>query len=178
MKDFSDKGEIYILKNPSMQNAYKIGLTRLCVQKRIKSLRSTSVPTDFQEIFSHSSEHLLQLEKHIHKCLKNYRIDKGREFFLFSSDSQAIKITSDSIDSFTPRKYTAKEEAKIKYQSTGVKPSQVAKASGLKLVEVSNLTGVSIQTLTNWYKNKPELFDVVLSGCITKRLNESLTQDK
>ena len=55
-------------------------------------------------------------------------------------------------------------------------PSQKTKASGLKLVEVSNLTGVSIQTLTNWYKNKPILFDVVLSGCIAKRLNESLKE--
>lgn len=53
-------------------------------------------------------------------------------------------------------------------------PSQKTKASGLKLVEVSNLTGVSIQTLTNWFRNKPELFDVVLSGCVNKNLNQSL----
>ena len=53
-------------------------------------------------------------------------------------------------------------------------PSQKTKASGLKLVEVSQLTGVSIQTLTNWYKNKSALFDVVLSGCVNKKLNESI----
>lgn len=53
-------------------------------------------------------------------------------------------------------------------------PSQKTKASGLKLVEVSNLTGVSIQTLTNWYKNKNELFNVVLSGCVVKKLNNSV----
>lgn len=53
-------------------------------------------------------------------------------------------------------------------------PSQKTKASGLKLVEVSELTGVSIQTLTNWYKNKNELFSVVLSGCVVKKLNQSL----
>ena len=54
-------------------------------------------------------------------------------------------------------------------------PSQKTKASGLKLVEVSNLTGVSIQTLTNWYKNKNELFNVVLSGCVNKKLNQAIT---
>ena len=44
-------------------------------------------------------------------------------------------------------------------------PSQQAKAAGLKsLKEVSELTGVSIQTLINWHKNKPALFVVVLVG--------------
>lgn len=47
-------------------------------------------------------------------------------------------------------------------------PSQQAKAAGLKgLTEVSNLTGVSLQTLTNWHKNKPRLFVVVVKGCVS-----------
>jgi len=46
-------------------------------------------------------------------------------------------------------------------------PSQQAKAVGLKsLMQVSELTGVSIQTLSNWAKNKPLLFAVVLAGCV------------
>lgn len=45
-------------------------------------------------------------------------------------------------------------------------PSQQAKAAGLKsLTEVMNQTGVSLQTLTNWHKNKPRLFAVVVKGC-------------
>ena len=45
-------------------------------------------------------------------------------------------------------------------------PSQQAKAEGLKsLSQVKEMTGVSLQTLTNWHKNKPELFKVVLAGC-------------
>ena len=48
-------------------------------------------------------------------------------------------------------------------------PSQQAKAAGLKnLRGVSELTGVSIQTLSNWAKNKPELFGLVLAGCVSK----------
>jgi transcriptional regulator with XRE-family HTH domain len=44
-------------------------------------------------------------------------------------------------------------------------PSQQAKAAGLKsLLQVSELTGVSIQTLSNWAKNKPKLFAIVLKG--------------
>lgn len=46
-------------------------------------------------------------------------------------------------------------------------PSQQAKAAGLKsLLAVSEITGVSLQTLTNWHKNKPKLFSVVLAGCV------------
>ena len=45
-------------------------------------------------------------------------------------------------------------------------PSQQAKEAGLKnLLQVQRLTGQSAQTLTNWHKNKPELFRVVIAGC-------------
>jgi len=46
-------------------------------------------------------------------------------------------------------------------------PSQQAKAAGLKsLSQVTKMTGVSLQTLSNWHKNKPELFKVVIAGCV------------
>lgn len=44
--------------------------------------------------------------------------------------------------------------------------SEEAKKAGLKsLAEVSRLTKVSAQTLRNWHRDKPELFNVVLLGC-------------
>jgi hypothetical protein len=46
-------------------------------------------------------------------------------------------------------------------------PSKQAKELGLKsLTQVSELTGQSLQTLTNWFNDKPELFNVVLIGCV------------
>jgi len=46
-------------------------------------------------------------------------------------------------------------------------PSQQAKAAGLKnLRQVQQLTGQSAQTLGNWAKHKPELFRIVLIGCL------------
>jgi len=46
-------------------------------------------------------------------------------------------------------------------------PSQAAKALGCKsLSQVTQLTGVSLQTLSNWHKDKPELFKIVLLGCV------------
>jgi len=47
--------------------------------------------------------------------------------------------------------------------------SKQAKELGLKnLTQVSELTGKSLQTLTNWFNDKPELFEVVLLGCAAK----------
>jgi hypothetical protein len=45
-------------------------------------------------------------------------------------------------------------------------PSKQAKAAGLKsLSQVSEMTGQSLQTLSNWAKSKPDLFFIVLMGC-------------
>lgn len=56
-----------------------------------------------------------------------------------------------------------------------ITPSQQAKAAGLKsLTQVRDMLGtnknghpmVSLQTLANWHKNKPNLFAAVLAGCM------------
>lgn len=48
-------------------------------------------------------------------------------------------------------------------------PAKQAKQRGLKsLAQVTQLTGVSKETLGNWSKHKPQLFDIVLTGCIEK----------
>ncbi len=44
--------------------------------------------------------------------------------------------------------------------------SKKAKEAGLKnLTQVSEMTKQSPQTLINWHKNKPELYEIVLVGC-------------
>lgn len=51
--------------------------------------------------------------------------------------------------------------------------SEQAKSEGLKsLAQVSEITGASVQTLNNWYKNKPELFKIVLLGCKQSKITE------
>ncbi len=50
--------------------------------------------------------------------------------------------------------------------NSSMTPSQAAKAAGLhSLSEASRLSGVSLQTLHNWHRSKPQLFAVVLAGC-------------
>ena len=48
-------------------------------------------------------------------------------------------------------------------------PAQQAKSVGLKnLTHVSQITGVSLNTLTNWHRAKPALFRIVLLGCVSE----------
>jgi len=49
-------------------------------------------------------------------------------------------------------------------------PSQQAKSVGLdSLAEVSRISSVQQRTLINWHKNKPQLFKVVLVGCVNEK---------
>ena len=108
-QELEDRGVIYILSNPLMHGTYKIGLTRVPVSERIKSLRSTSLPLDFESIYEARSGHALQLEKYIHRALKDNRINSKREFFSFSTDDRAISAVNSAVMNFSPRKYTEKE---------------------------------------------------------------------
>ena len=54
-----------------------------------------------------------------------------------------------------------------------MKAHELAKQHGLKsLKQVSELTGQSSQTLLNWHKDKPLLFEIVLLGCKKKLDNQ------
>lgn len=65
-------------------------------------------------------------------------------------------------------------------------PSQTAKHHGCKsLAELSRVTRQSEQTLINWHKHKPELFDVVCLGvaalkssCVTNEMLETAQEKK
>jgi len=53
-------------------------------------------------------------------------------------------------------------------------PSQQAKDMGLKsLNQVSEITGVCLNTLINWHRDKPSLFKTVLQGCKTIARDEA-----
>lgn len=51
-------------------------------------------------------------------------------------------------------------------------PAQQVKAAGLKSLEqVSRLTGKPTETLRNWHRDNPALFDVVVRGCVALMLD-------
>lgn len=53
-----------------------------------------------------------------------------------------------------------------------MKPSEMAKKAGLKsLNELAEITGESVQTLNNWFKDNPRRFELILKGVALERLN-------
>lgn len=47
-------------------------------------------------------------------------------------------------------------------------PSEQCHRAGLKsLTRLSEVSGQSVQTLINWHRNKPKLFELVLLGAVT-----------
>ena len=56
-----------------------------------------------------------------------------------------------------------------------MKASEQAKQAGLtSLAEMSALSNTSPQTLINWSRDKPELFKVVIAGCMALNFKANL----
>ena len=55
-------------------------------------------------------------------------------------------------------------------------PSEVCDTAGLKgLAELRRMTGQSDQTLINWSRNKPELFEIVAIGAAEKKRQSNMS---
>lgn len=53
--------------------------------------------------------------------------------------------------------------------------SKAAKAAGLdSLKELTEMSKQSSQTLTNWYNNKPELFDLIVKGAVIQKKQDTV----
>ena len=80
---FENRGMIYILINPSFQDAIiKIGKTSRQTEKRAKELSAaTGVPTPFRILLDETVLDTDLAEKLIHKKLSSNRINPKREFF-------------------------------------------------------------------------------------------------
>ncbi len=65
---------------------------------------------------------------------------------------------------------TAKLAKRINPKPNG-KPSRTAKIAGFEsLNELSEITGESVQTLNNWYKNNTRRFALIVKGAQTEKL--------
>jgi len=77
------KGYVYILKNDHLDYV-KIGKTTRNPEVRANELSNTSVPGEFNVIFSVFVEDCDDIEKRVHEDLADHRVDKRREFFKIS----------------------------------------------------------------------------------------------
>ena len=74
---------VYILTNISMPGLIKIGMTTKGMTTRLNELYTTGVPTPFEVSYEHTCEEADRLETLMHELLKNWRVNRRREFFRF-----------------------------------------------------------------------------------------------
>jgi hypothetical protein len=80
-------GFVYVMKNESMPNLYKIGYTLKSPRQRAIDLsRHTSVPSEFDVLFYCECICPNQFELDIHKIYEEKRHSLNREFFQLSID--------------------------------------------------------------------------------------------
>lgn len=108
--DNSAKGFVYLTGNKSIPFAVKCGETHVNgnIEKRMKQLSGTSVPTEFVPIAVVECNNWCALEKEMHQKFAKYRINQRREFFGFNTD-----IVNSSYDEI--------QRQKIKYERLEMK---------------------------------------------------------
>ena len=91
MASSTEPGFVYILTNPSFKDdIVKIGLTSGTVEKRMKELQTTGVPTPFEKYASIKTSKYREVESFMHHCLsllsEGCRVNDNREFFRISPE--------------------------------------------------------------------------------------------
>jgi len=74
-------GFLYCVINESMPGMCKIGYTEGHINKRLKQLFSTSLPTPFTCFALRHMDEPYNKEKIIHRAFARFRINDDREFF-------------------------------------------------------------------------------------------------
>lgn len=93
------RGYIYVASNSFIPNIFKVGMTKNHPEERIKSLNSNSTTLgEFSLIYSAKTLSSSDVEKKIHSCLFEHRVQNNREFFSCSLDLIISAINQYVID--------------------------------------------------------------------------------
>ena len=87
------------------------------------------------------------------------------EIETYDNTQQAREIEKVAIQQESPLYNVADQGRKHTARDDPCSPSMRCKSAGLAgLAELSRISDVSVQTLINWSKSKPTLFDLVING--------------
>ena len=93
-----DQGYIYIASNPTMPYIVKVGITRQSPEVRVKALgASTNMPTPFHLEYARLVLYPRKVEAAVHQKLREYRVNKKREFFRCKPEEAQLAIDSLSV---------------------------------------------------------------------------------
>lgn len=129
--DIISVGYVYCVRcDDHTENMYKVGSGK-CIDKRLKSLNTAGVPSEFNLKFAKRVNDYKQVEKQLHKTLSAYRVKSKKEFFVVDLDE--IKKAFDLLegewygDTYYCRRMTLSD-----YENSGKIPTEKAKQENLK----------------------------------------------
>lgn len=93
---------VYVLTNRAFAHLVKIGYTTTDVKTRMRSLDGTGVPYPFECYYAGKTPEGIDVERAIHLALKDYRINKKREFFELEPAHAAKILSYLCIEDVTP----------------------------------------------------------------------------
>jgi len=96
-------GIIYILINESMPGYVKIGQTT-DLEKRIRSLDTTSVPLPFECFYACTVKDANFVERQLFGAFLDHRVRSSREFFEISPERAVAALKLAEIENVTPKK--------------------------------------------------------------------------
>ena len=94
---------IYVLINEAMPGYVKIGLTT-DLERRIRSLDTTSVPLPFECFYACTVKNSGFVEKQLHDAFLDHRVRSSREFFEISPERVVSALKLAEIENVTPKK--------------------------------------------------------------------------
>ncbi len=142
----NEKGYIYIMTNPALQNMVKIGYATN-VELRRQQLSTTALPYEY-EIYATYETHGNLEDKKLHKLIDNLnpdlRVSKNREFFIMTPEDayellEAIAIISGSQDKLKLANPTIKKETNTKRPPINFFACGLKKGDELICVEDPNI---------------------------------------
>jgi len=179
-----EPGYVYILTNPSFKDdIVKIGLTSGTVEKRMKELQTTGVPTPFEKYASIRTTKFKEVERFMHHSLsllsEGSRVNDNREFFRVSPEkalSFMLEIAEllDDAEVTTCNERAHKDQAEIvRKKSLSGKEEWIA-SSTFKEIAPQNASAFIDQLLQLGYGAHVGTSDLTLDYTVEKKRHNVL----
>lgn len=156
-----NKGYIYIMTNPCLQDMVKIGFSNN-VEERRKQLSTTALPYDYEIFATYETPGNLE-DKKLHQMIDqlnpDLRVSKNKEFFIMTPEEaysllETIAKISGTDDKLKRYVDTGLPPQIVKHQPVDFEKCGIPKGSILKYTDDPSVTVIVVDNRKILYKNE------------------------
>ncbi len=156
MNTAKQKGAVYCVTNPTMQDLVKIGIVESddagAVKRRIDNLYNTSIPVPFELHYAVAVDDPSAIEKMLHDAFQPYRENERREFFRIDPEQAVAAMQLTGGERITITDAPGGDDAEV--TQTDINARERAQAREIKRFSKFKFSMVDIppgETLTYFY---------------------------